>query len=70
MSKVVAGGAAEASGNVHVGDTLEEVDGVKVGGIALETLARDHVLGPPGSAVTLVLASPGGGRKTVTLRRR
>jgi len=36
----------------------------------LQQLAQEHILGAPGSGVTLTLASLGGERKSVTLERR
>ena len=69
VSKLVAGGAAAASGRVHQGDMLDEIDGEDVRKWPLAEV-RGKVLGEPGSVVVLTLASADGGRETVRLVRR
>ena len=52
VDEIVAGGAAESSGRIQVGDVLLSVDGQGVGGMELAQI-RQLIIGRPGTAVTL-----------------
>lgn len=72
VSALLPGGAASQSGQISVSDVVIKVDGRETYGWQLPRLA-DHVLGPPGSTVSLTFVSETSrsfDTKDVTLTRR